>query len=136
MIQKYSKQLKILVIALISIIVVVGLAMSIVVALQKILPQRNDSSSQSSKIESLRTSAADDENKGDTDAAIKAYKQLLSELKPDSDANARADIEAKIKQLEAIKAADTATAQQEAADAKRRAAEAGAPDPSSDTPPQ
>jgi len=136
MMQKYSKQLKILVIVLVSIIIIAGLAISIVVVLRNVLPQQGDNATQASKIETLRTSAADDENKGDTDAAIKAYKQLLSELKSDNDANARADIEAKIKQLEAIKAADAATAQQEAADAKKRAADAGAPDPTTETLPQ
>jgi cytoskeletal protein RodZ len=136
MMQKYPKQLKILAIIVISIIIVVGLAISIVVVLRNVTPQRGDNSSQTAKIEALRTSAANDENKGDTDAAIKTYKQILSEYKSDSDTNTRADIEAHIKQLEAIKAADAATAQQEAADAKKRAAEAGAPDPSTDTVPR
>ncbi len=127
-----SRPIKITLISLGVVVAMVLLATSVFFVLKTISPVKDKAADSASNVALIKTSALNAENTGDTQKALTYYRQALAAYVAQVDEDGIADMTAKIAQLEKILAQDEIDKQKSIDEAKRRAAEAGAPDPSTD----
>jgi hypothetical protein len=106
-----SKKYKIIIAS--SVVTVAIAALAFILVLKVITPEKS-TNTDNNTIETLKSSAAKSENKGDTSAAIETYEALLLKYKQANDADKIADAEAKINQLETFKQQEEEEARQAA----------------------